>query len=130
MRVKRLDDGSEYDEPYNVLILFPGARLLVASMLGTDDPRVMVMYDFVAGRKPSKTVIMGNEYIDLGVTENLVGMDVKVTLVQRPDHILPPLDRNVAADVHHRIRANDVELFLPKAVIGFWDRGRPECEYL
>lgn len=39
VRVRRLDDGSEYDEGYDVLILSPGAKPLMPEMPGTGDPR-------------------------------------------------------------------------------------------
>ena len=128
VRVRRLDDGTEYDEPYDVLVLSPGARALVPDMPGTDDPRVMTlrtvedtlaMRGFVVGRKPTHAVVAGGGYIGLEVAENLVHMGVRVTLVQRPDHVLPPLDRDMAADVHHCLRANGVELLLSEAVTGF-----------
>lgn len=128
VRVRRLDDGSEYDEPYDYLILSPGAKPLVPDMPGLGDPRVMTlrtvedtfaMRDFVEQRKPRHAVVAGGGYIGLEVAENLVGMGVSVTLVQRPDHVLPPLDRDMAADVHHCMRSHGIELLLSEAVTGF-----------
>ena len=128
VRVRRLDDGTEYDESYDVLILSPGAKPLMPEMPGTGDPRVMTMRtvedtlamrDFVVERKPRYAVVAGGGYIGLEVAENLANMGVKVTLVQRPDHVLPPLDRDMAADVHHCIRANGIDLLLSEAVTGF-----------
>ena len=125
VRVRRLDDGTEYDEPYDVLVLSPGARALVPDMPGTDDPRVMTlrtvedtlaMREFVVGRRPTHAVVAGGGYIGLEVAENLVHMGVRVTLVQRPDHVLPPLDRDMAADVHHCLRGNGVELLLFRGI--------------
>ena len=128
VRVRRLDDGSEYDEPYDVLILSPGAKPLMPDMSGTDDPRVMtmrtvedtlVMRDFVVSNRPKSAVVAGGGYIGLEVAENLAEMGVEVTLVQRPDHVLPPLDRDMAADVHHCLRSNGIRLLLSEAVTGF-----------
>ena len=128
VRVRRLDDGTEYDESYDVLILSPGAKPLMPEMPGTGDPRVMTMRtvedtlamrDFVVERKPRYAVVAGGGYIGLEVAENLANMGVMVTLVQRPDHVLPPLDRDMAADVHHCIRANGIDLLLSEAVTGF-----------
>ena len=128
VRVRRLDDGTEYDESSDVLLLSPGAKPLMPAMPGTGDPRVMTMRtvedtlamrDFVVERKPRYAVVAGGGYIGLEVAENLANMGVKVTLVQRPDHVLPPLDRDMAADVHHCIRANGIDLLLSEAVTGF-----------
>ena len=128
VRVRRLDDGSEYDESYDVLILSPGAKPLMPDMSGMSDPRIMTMRtvedtlamrDFVTANRPEHAVVAGGGYIGLEIAENLVHMGVKVTLVQRPDHVLPPLDRDMAADVHHCMRDNGVELLLSEAVVGF-----------
>lgn len=137
VRVRRLEDGSEYDEPYDILILSPGAKALVPDMPGTDDPRVMsmrtvedtlYMRDFVTSNKPKTAVVAGGGYIGLEVAENLVAMGVKVTLVQRPDHVLPPLDRDMAADVHHCMRDHGIDLRLSEAVTGFeTDGGLTVC---
>ena len=112
VRVRRLDDGSEYDEPYDVLILSPGAKPLMPDMSGTDDPRVMtmrtvedtlVMRDFVVSNRPKSAVVAGGGYIGLEVAENLAEMGVEVTLVQR----------------HHCLRSNGIRLLLSEAVTGF-----------
>ena len=132
VRVRRLDDGSEYDEPYDVLILSPGAKPLMPDMPGTSDPRIMTMRtvedtlamrDFVTANRPGHAVVTGGGYIGLEVAENLAHMGVRVTLVQRPDHVLPPLDRDMAADVHHCLRDNGIELLLSEAVTGFDNPG-------
>ncbi|MBP3385263.1 MAG: FAD-dependent oxidoreductase, partial [Candidatus Methanomethylophilaceae archaeon] len=41
VRVRRLDDGSEYDESYDRLILSPGAKAIRPDIPGMDDERVM-----------------------------------------------------------------------------------------
>ena len=137
VRVRRLDDGSEYDEPYDVLILSPGAKALVPDIPGIGDPRVMTlrtvedtlaMREAVVSGGARSAVVAGGGYIGLEVAENLRRMGLKVTLVQRPDHVLPPLDRDMAADVHHCIRANGIDLVLSDAVTGFGTGGTLTAE--
>lgn len=128
VRVRSTIDGSEYDEPYDNLILSPGARAIRPDIEGMDDPRVMTlrtvedtlaMRRFVEENHPKSAVVCGAGYIGLEVAENLMGMGIAVTIVQRPDHVLPPLDRDMAADVHHHLRSKGIVLRLSDALVGF-----------
>ena len=132
VRVRNLLDGAEYDESYDKLILSPGAKSLVPDMPGIDDPRVMTlrtvedtfkMHGFVSENSPKTAVVCGGGYIGLEVADNLHALGIDVTIVQRPDHVLPQLDREMAADVHHHIRSKGVDLRLSDAVVGFETEG-------
>ena len=118
-------DGEEYLEKYDKLILAPVAKAMRPSLPGLDDPRVLslrtvedafAMRDFVVEKKPKKAVVCGAGYIGLEVAENLVDMGVEVSIVQRPNQVLPPIDREMAADVHLNLRAHGVDLHLSDAL--------------
>ncbi len=118
-------DGEEYLESYDKLVLAPGATAVRPVLPGLDDPRVLslrtvedafAMRDFITGRRPGKAVVCGAGYIGLEVAENLVGMGVEVSMVQRPDQVLPPIDREMASDVHLCLRAHGVDLRLSDAL--------------
>lgn len=126
--VRSTVDGTEYEEPYDCLVLSPGAKAMRPDLPGIDDPRVMslrtvedtfAMRRFIEDNDPRTAVVCGAGYIGLEVAENLISMGVEVTVVQRPDHVLPPLDRDMAADVHHHLREKGVRLYLKDAVEGF-----------
>ena len=128
VRVRDLIDGSEYDEHYDRLILSPGAKPLVPDMPGIDDPRIMTLRtvedtlrikEFVDINSPKTAVVCGGGYIGLEVADNLHSLGIDVTIVQRPDHVLPQLDSEMAADVHHYIRSKGVCLKLSDAVVSF-----------
>ena len=126
--VRDLITGKEYDESYDRLILSPGAKPLVPDMPGIDDPRIMTlrtvedtfrMKEFVDIHSPKTAVVCGGGYIGLEVADNLHALGIDVIIVQRPDHVLPQLDSEMAADVHHHIRSKGVHLRLSEAVVGF-----------
>ncbi len=126
--VRSTVDGSEYRESYDVLILSTGARPLIPDMPGIDDPRIMTMRTvedalymrrFIEENGPEEAVVCGGGYIGLEAAENLVRQGIRVTLVQRPDHVLPTLDREMAADVHRHLRLKGVRLVLSDALEGF-----------
>ncbi|MBQ3684840.1 MAG: FAD-dependent oxidoreductase [Candidatus Methanomethylophilaceae archaeon] len=127
VHVRNLADGSEYDESYDYLILSPGARAMRPDIEGMDDPRVMTMRtvedtfamrSFIEDRSPRTAVVCGGGFIGLEVAENLCEMGIKVTVVQRPDHVLPTLDRDMAADLHHCIRSHGIDLLLGESLEG------------
>lgn len=128
VRVRSTVSGEEYDESYDVLLLSPGAKAIRPEIPGIDDPRVMTlrtvedtlaMRGFIDENRPKTAVVCGAGYIGLEIAENLVGLGIQVTIVQRPDHVLPPLDRDMAADVHHHIRSKGVRLVLKDALESF-----------
>lgn len=128
VRVRSTVDGSEYDEPYDFLILSPGAKVIRPDIPGIGDPRVMTlrtvedtlaMRSIVERDSPRRVVVCGAGYIGLEVAENLADMGIDVTVVQRSDHVLPPLDRDMAADVHHVLRSHGIRLVLSDALEGF-----------
>lgn len=128
VRVRSTVSGEEYDESYDVLLLSPGAKAIRPEIPGIDDPRVMTlrtvedtlaMRGFIDENHPRTAVVCGAGYIGLEIAENLVGLGIQVTIVQRPDHVLPPLDRDMAADVHHHIRSKGVRLVLKDALESF-----------
>lgn len=132
VRVRRLDDGSEYDEPYDRLILSPGAKAIRPDLPGIDDPRVftlrtvedtLAIRSFIDENRPRRALVAGGGYIGLEIAENLIDMGIAVNLVQRPDQVLPPFDRDMAAEVHCNIRSKGVDLRLKCALKGFSDNG-------
>ena len=119
VRVRRLDDGSEYDESYDRLILSPGAKAIRPDIPGMDDERVMTLRtvedalrirEFIVNHNPRRAVVAGGGYIGLEIAENLVDAGVAVTLVQRPGQVLPPLDPEMAMEVQAHIVSKGVDL--------------------
>ena len=121
VHVRRLDDGSEYDESYDRLILSPGAKAIVPKISAIGDRYVMTLRtveDALAMRSAvsegniKRAVVAGGGYIGLEVAENLVDMGIDVTIVQRPKQVMAPLDPEMVADLHTHIRSKGVRLEL------------------
>ncbi len=121
VHVRRLEDGSEYDESYDRLILSPGAKAIVPELTAWGDPDVMTlrtvedakaMREVVSEDTVKRAVVAGGGYIGLEVAENLMDMGVEVTIVQRPNQVMAPLDPEMAADLHNHLRSKGVELVL------------------
>ncbi|MCD7909488.1 MAG: FAD-dependent oxidoreductase, partial [Clostridium sp.] len=130
VRVKRLSDGSEYDEPYDKLILSPGAKALRPSLPGIDNRRIFTLRtvedtfairEQIEQTKPETAVVIGGGFIGLEMAENLVHAGVKTTLLQRGDQVMAPLDYDMACQLHSYLRGRGVDLRLRQTVTGFYE---------
>lgn len=122
----------EYTESYDKLILSPGAAPLVPPMEGANGPRVftlrnipdtMKIRDFLDEEFPESAVVVGGGYIGVEMAENLKKAGLNVTIVELADHVIAPLDGDMAAEVHRYLRDQGVELLLGQAVQAIHDEG-------
>jgi len=133
VRVKNLLTGEEYAESYDKLILSPGAEPIRPPVPGIDRENVFSLRTIqdadriiacIERRKPSSAVVAGGGFIGVEMAENLVHRGLKVTILEKLDQVMPPLDPEMAALVHRELRRNGVSLELGnglKAVEGDGD---------
>ena len=130
--VHGLDSGKEYEETFDKLILSPGARPVVPNMSGIDLDKVFTLRTvedtlkirkFVDENHPKSAVIAGGGYIGIEMAENLRELGMDVTIVQRQDQLLSPLDGDMASFVHAKMRSKGVHLKFDSSVVGFQDFG-------
>lgn len=136
VHVRNLEDGSEYDETYDVLIYSPGARAMRPDVPGADDDRILTLRtveDTLAfrsvldDRKPRTAIVVGGGFIGLEVAENLIEAGVGVTLIQRSEQVLRPLDYDMACLLHGKLRAKGVNLLLNTPVDRYERSGDQMC---
>lgn len=123
--VKCLKTGNVYEESYDQLILSPGAKPFVPNIDITDldgvftlrsIPDAQKIKNHISEKKPTEAVIIGGGYIGLETAENLSETGIRVTVVERSDHLIAPLDFDMSADVHSHLRAHGIELELSNGV--------------
>lgn len=126
--VRRLDSGDTYSESYDKLILSPGARALRPPMPGIDSPRVFTlrtvedsygMQNYIHAHRPQRAVVVGGGFIGLEVAENLIHKGIAVTLVQMENQVMPPLDYDMACQIHPYLREKGIDLRFEETVEGF-----------
>ena len=114
--VRRLDDGTEYVEGYDKLILSPGARPVTPDLPGIDAERLFTLRtvedtyriaEFIERRQPRRAVVVGAGFIGLEMAENLRDRGVEVTVVQRGEHVMPVFDADMASLLHNHLREQD-----------------------
>ncbi|OQW97373.1 MAG: pyridine nucleotide-disulfide oxidoreductase, partial [Verrucomicrobia bacterium A1] len=127
VRVRELDGGREYAEPYDVLVLAPGATPLRPDLPGIDDPRVLVLrnvedMDAIKRRVDERArgaIVIGGGYIGVEMAESLRQRGLDVDLVEMVDQIMPPLDKEMVAPLEDHLKARGVRLHLGTAVAAF-----------
>ena len=130
VRVRRLEDGSEYTETYDRLILSPGAAAVRPALPGIDSPRLLTLRtvedafrirDLLTEKAPRRVAVAGGGFIGLEAAENLLGAGIPVTLLQRSAQVLPPLDYDMACQVHAYLRSRGLDLRLNTPIAGYED---------
>lgn len=128
--VRNADTGEEYDETFDKLILSPGAEPIRPNISGIELPHVFTLRNipdtmkikgFVDNNKPKKAVVVGGGYIGAEMAENLANAGLEVSIVELSDHLIAPLDADMAADVHRYIRSKGIRLFLNNGVTEMTD---------
>lgn len=126
--VKNLKTGEEFEENYDKLLLSPGARPVQPNLPGVGIDNLFTLRtvedtlrirEFILKEKPKSAVLAGGGYIGLEVAENLRELGMDVTIVQRPNQVLNPLDYEMATFVHAKMREKGIHLMLGHSVEGF-----------
>lgn len=123
--VKNLRTGETYEETYDNLILSMGAEPIRPNIEGADGsnvftlrniPDTLKIKNYIDTAKPRSAVVIGGGYIGVEMAENLAEAGLKVAIVELADHLIAPLDFDIAADVHRYIKSKGVDLHLNNGV--------------
>ncbi|MBR3968292.1 MAG: CoA-disulfide reductase [Clostridia bacterium] len=123
--VKNLRTGETYEEIYDNLILSMGAEPIRPNIDGADGSNVLTLRNipdtlkikkYINTAKPRSAVVIGGGYIGVEMAENLAQAGLKVAIVELADHLIAPLDFDMAADVHRYIKSKGIYLRLNNGV--------------
>jgi NADPH-dependent 2,4-dienoyl-CoA reductase/sulfur reductase-like enzyme/rhodanese-related sulfurtransferase len=126
--VRSLDDGREYREPYDALVLSPGASPIRPPLPGIDLPGIFTLRSlpdsedirqWIDSKKPRKAVVVGGGFIGLEMAENLVHRGLDVTIIEMADQLMPPVDPEMAEYVRRRVATHTAHVQLCDGVAGF-----------
>lgn len=113
--------GERTSEPYDQLVLSPGAEPIVPPWEGADAPNVFTLRDvgdtdrikaFVDQNKPKRAVVIGAGFIGIEMVECLTDRGVKVMVAELQPQIMPLLDPEMAAQMASVLREHQVDLHL------------------
>ena len=123
--VKDLRTGETYEETYDNLLLSMGAEPIRPNIEGADGsnvftlrniPDTLKIKNYIDTAKPRSAVVIGGGSIGVEMAENLVEAGLKVAIVELADHLIAPLDFDMAAEVHRYIKSKGIDLHLNHGV--------------
>ena len=113
--------GEAEELPYDVLVLAPGARPIRPPIPGIE--RALTLRDVedtdrlvAATSNATRAVVIGGGFIGIELAENLVHRGIDTTIIEATDQVMAPLDPEMVAPVHARIREAGATLELGVAV--------------
>ena len=130
--VKNITTGETYNESYDKLILSTGAAPIMPNIKGADNRKIFTLRNipdtykiknYIEQNAPKKAVVVGGGYIGIEMAENLKNAGLDVTVVEMADHVIAPLDYDMASDIHNHLAQKGVRLLLGDAVKGVADEG-------
>ncbi len=128
LRVKNLQTGEVQQEPYDALVLSPGAAPIRPPLPGIDLPGIFALRTIPDSRRirewidihqVKQAIVVGGGFIGLEMTENLVHRGIAVTLVEKLPQVMPPFDPEMMTPVQAYIRSQGVKLCLGDGVHSF-----------
>lgn len=111
--------------PYDKLVLALGAKPFVPHVEGMDLLpcfSVKMLQDadkikaFISEKKPQKAVVIGGGFIGVEVAENLRHLGLQTALIEQASQVLMPLDGDMVAQIHTKMRQNGIRLYLNNGV--------------
>ena len=107
--VRNLESGEVFEEPYDKLLLSPGAKPTQPRLPGIGLEKMFTLRtvedtfrikEFIHQNHPKSAVLAGGGFIGLELAENLRELGMEVTIVQRPKQLMNPFDADMASFIH------------------------------
>ncbi len=119
--VKNLTTGEVFTDHYDKLVIATGARATIPPIKGADARHVFTLRNindmnrikaFIDTNRPRSAAIIGTGFIGLEVCENLKGLGMEVTLLEKLAQVTPGLDSDMAVYVQDHIEKNGVTVLM------------------
>lgn len=128
-KVTVVSNGETYVESYDKLILSPGAKPLIPQIKGLNQatnvfslrniPDVDKIMTYLKANAPKSATIIGAGFIGLEMAENLAKRGLSVTIVEKAPHVLPTIDREMAAFVNEELIKNNLSVMTNRGAVEF-----------
>ncbi|KEO79701.1 CoA-disulfide reductase [Paenibacillus polymyxa] len=125
--------GETDEQSYDIVVLSPGAKPMIPDIPGLHEAVNVftlrnihdtdVIKAYVDERHPQHVTVIGAGFIGLEMAENLRERGLAVTIIDRGQQLLNPLDPEMAKWVEQHMRLNGVEVRLEEGVTAFEEQG-------
>jgi len=130
---RNVKTGRETQEPYDALVLSPGAEPIRPGIPGAQEEGVFTLRNMadmdailaaVSKHGLTRALVVGAGYIGLELAEQLHHRGLPVSLVERLDHVLGVADTEMAYPLHEELARQGVDLRLGRSVTAFEKQGK------
>ena len=130
---RNVKTGRETQEPYDALVLSPGAEPIRPGIPGAQEEGVFTLRNMadmdailaaVSKHGLTRALVVGAGYIGLELAEQLHHRGLPVSLVERLDHVLGVADTEMAYPLHEELVRQGVDLRLGRSVTAFEKQGK------
>ena len=120
--------GKTYTESYDKLLLSPGASPVRPPLPGIETEGIFTLRNvndtdhiksYMQQKAVKHAVIVGGGFIGLEMAENLHHSGIEVSVVERANQVMGPIDYSMASLVHEHLQQKGVRLYLEQAVESF-----------
>ncbi|HEY8909437.1 MAG TPA: CoA-disulfide reductase [Desulfosporosinus sp.] len=126
----RSKEKGEYEEPYDYIVLSPGARAIKPKIEGINSKRIFTLRNipdtdtikaYVDKKGINSAIVIGGGFVGVEMAENLKERGLEVTIVEAAPHIMAPFDTDMVLVVEKELADNGVGLILNDGVKAFKD---------
>ncbi|MDR2786734.1 MAG: FAD-dependent oxidoreductase [Treponema sp.] len=117
--------GKTYTENFDILVIAPGAEPVRSVIPGINLDRVFTLHtisdalkirEYIDDAHPANAVVIGGSAVGLETAENLRNAGLNVTIVEMLDHLITPLDYEMACMVHRYLENRGLKLIFKNEV--------------
>ena len=131
VEVHEVEGGRIYREPYDKLVLCPGAEPIRPPIPGADLPRVDVLrnipdMDRIIGQldtHATRAVVIGGSYIGLEMAEAFRTRGLETAIVERTDRLMPWLDPEMTRILDFHVATHGVDIRLDSSATAIRESG-------
>jgi NADPH-dependent 2,4-dienoyl-CoA reductase/sulfur reductase-like enzyme/rhodanese-related sulfurtransferase len=126
--VRNHQSGQTYRETYDDLVIAPGATPLKPPISGCDleglftlrnIPDTRAIVSWINAKNVHRAAVVGGGFVGLEMAENLNGLGIDVSIIERLPQVMPSIDGEMAELVHAHIKTKGIALYLNREVTGF-----------
>jgi NADPH-dependent 2,4-dienoyl-CoA reductase/sulfur reductase-like enzyme len=123
--IKDLKSGEDYQEHYDLLVLAPGASPFIPPIKGLEGSSCFSLRniedmdkikDFIEKDKPASCSIIGGGFIGVEMAENLLGLGMKINLVEASPHLMGILDEDMSEMIEEELKQHGINVILNDGV--------------
>ncbi|MGF6906544.1 FAD-dependent oxidoreductase [Fusobacterium sp. PH5-44] len=130
--IRKMETNDEYTESYDKLLISTGARPFIPNIKGLNNSGYLTLRNiedmekinnYIDSSDYKNIVIVGGGFIGLETAENLKHKDMNVTIIEKSNQVMGPLDFEMASFVHGEIKKRNIALYLKSDIENIKDVG-------